>query len=74
MNTEFTLIDGYDDFADNSASIITYTVNGVNMSEAEFAQYLREKYMKKPPIGYTSKEISRMKDNDILDMDYFLNE
>lgn len=71
---EFNLIDGYDDFADNSASIVTYTVNGVTMSEAEFAQRLREKYMKNPPIGYSSKEISRMKDNDILDMDYFLNE
>lgn len=71
---EFNLIDGYDDFADNSASIVTYTVNGVQMSEAEFAQYLREKYMKNPPVGYSSKEISRMKDNDILDMDYFLNE
>lgn len=70
----FNNIDGYDDFADNSASIVTYTVNGVKMSEAEFAQYLREKYMKNPPIGYSSKEISRMKDNDILDMDYFLNE
>ena len=71
---EFNLIDGYDDFADNSASIVTYTVNGVQMSDAEFAQYLREKYMKNPPVGYSSKEISRMKDNDILDMDYFLNE
>lgn len=71
---EFNLIDGYDDFADNSASIVTYTVNGVTMSEAEFAQRHREKYMKNPPIGYSSKEISRMKDNDILDMDYFLNE
>ena len=71
---DFNLFDGYDDFADNSASIVTYTVNGVQMSEAEFAQYLREKYMKNPPVGYSSKEISRMKDNDILDMDYFLNE
>ena len=71
---DFNLIDGYDDFADNSASIVTYTVNGVQMSEAEFAQYLREKYMKNPPVGYSSKEISRMKENDILDMDYFLNE
>lgn len=71
---EFDLIDGYDDFADSSTSIVTYTVNGVKMSEAEFAQYLREKYMKNPPIGYSSKEISRMRDNDILDMDYFLNE
>lgn len=71
---EFGLIDGYDDFADNSASIVTYVINGVKMSEAEFAQHLREKYMKKPPVGYSSEEISRMTDNDILDMDYFLNE
>lgn len=73
-NMEFDLIDGYEDFADNSASIVTYVVNGVEISEAEFAQRLREKYMKNPPVGYSSKEISRMTDNDILDMDYFLNE
>lgn len=71
---EFDLIDGYDDFADSTSSIVTYVVNGVKMTEAEFAQRLREKYTKNPPIGYTAKEISRMSDNDILDMDYFLNE
>lgn len=71
---EFTNIDGYDDFADDSTSIITYIVDGVQMSESEFAQIVREKYMKNPPIGYSSEEISHMKDSDILDMDYFLNE
>lgn len=35
---------------------------------------LRKKYMDNPPEGYTSKEIERMSDEDILDMDYFLNE
>ena len=40
----------------------------------ELAQKLREKYMKRPPEGYTSDEISQMRDNDILDMDYFMNE
>ena len=35
---------------------------------------LREKYMQNPPAGYTRREIERMRDNDILDMDYFLNE
>jgi hypothetical protein len=35
---------------------------------------LREKYMKGPPIGYTKREIEKMSDNDLLDMDYFLNE
>ena len=66
--------DGYDCFEENSTSIVTYEVNGVKMTEAEFAQRLREKYIENPPEGYTAKEISRMRDNDILDMDYFLNE
>lgn len=35
---------------------------------------LRRKYMDNPPEGYTAKEIERMSDEDILDMDYFLNE
>lgn len=35
---------------------------------------LRKKYMKNPPEGYTSKDIEEMTDEDILDMDYFLNE
>ena len=67
-------IDGYDCFEENSTSIVTYEVNGVKMTEAEFAQRLREKYIENPPEGYTAREISRMRDNDILDMDYFLNE
>lgn len=35
---------------------------------------LRKKYMKNPPEGFTAKEIQYMSDDDILDMDYFLNE
>ena len=35
---------------------------------------LRKKYMKNPPEGYTAKDIEEMTDEDILDMDYFLNE
>lgn len=35
---------------------------------------LRKKYMKNPPEGFTAKEIEKMSDEDILDMDYFLNE
>lgn len=35
---------------------------------------LREKYINSPPEGYTRKEIERMREEDLLDMDYFLNE
>lgn len=35
---------------------------------------LKKYYMKHPPEGFSSKEISKMSDEDILDMDYFLNE
>ena len=35
---------------------------------------LRKKYMDNPPEGMTFEDIRRMSENDLLDMDYFLNE
>lgn len=35
---------------------------------------LRKKYMDNPPIGYSRKDVSKMSDDELLDMDYFLNE
>lgn len=35
---------------------------------------LRKKYMDNPPKGMTSRDIRNMSDDDLLDMDYFLNE
>ena len=35
---------------------------------------LRKKYMDNPPEGMTSKDIRRMSEEELLDMDYFLNE
>lgn len=35
---------------------------------------LRQKYMNNPPEGMTSKDIRHMSDDELLDMDYFLNE
>ncbi len=35
---------------------------------------LRKKYMDNPPEGMTSKDIRCMSEDDLLDMDYFLNE
>lgn len=35
---------------------------------------LREKYINNPPEGMSSKDIRLMSDDDLLDMDYFLNE
>lgn len=35
---------------------------------------LREKYILKPPEGMTSEDIRHMSEDDLLDMDYFLNE
>ena len=37
-------------------------------------QMLRQKYMDNPPEGYTKTEIQKMRDEDLLDMDYFLHE
>ena len=35
---------------------------------------LRKKYMDNPPEGMTSKDIRHMSEDELLDMDYFLNE
>ncbi len=35
---------------------------------------LRKKYMDNPPEGMTSGDICRISEDDLLDMDYFLNE
>ena len=34
---------------------------------------LRRKYMDNPPEGMTSMDIRRMSEDELLDMDYFLN-
>lgn len=44
------------------------------MTEKELLAELRVKYTKNPPEGMTSREVQQMSDNDLLDMDYFLNE
>lgn len=35
---------------------------------------LRKKYMDNPPEGLTSKDIRNMSEDELLNMDYFLNE
>ena len=35
---------------------------------------LREKYILNPPEGMTSEDIRHMSEEDLLDMDYFLND
>lgn len=42
----------------------------MNLSISE----LREKYINNPPEGMTSEDIRSMNDEELLDMDYFLNE
>ncbi len=43
----------------------------MNKSEIE---ELRKKYIANPPEGMTSRDIRRMSEEDLLDLDYFLNE
>ena len=35
---------------------------------------LRKKYIEKPPEGTTSRDIRHMSEEELLDMDYFLND
>ena len=41
---------------------------------SKHVEELRQKYIKNPPEGMTAKDIRTMSDDDLLDMDYFLNE
>ncbi len=44
------------------------------ITNKELAAKLRIEYAKNPPDGMTAAEILRMKDEVLLDMDYFLHE
>jgi len=37
-------------------------------------QKLRQQFLDNPPEGISKKQIRNMSDNDLLDMDFFLNE
>jgi len=42
--------------------------------DSQFLEKLRQKYIKNPPEGMTSKLVKNMTDSDLLDMHYFLIE
>ena len=44
------------------------------ITEEELLPIIRKQYIENPPEGYTSEDIREMSDEDLLDMDYFLNE
>ena len=44
------------------------------ITEEELLPIIRKQYIENPPDGYTSEDIREMSDEDLLDMDYFLNE
>ena len=45
-----------------------------SMSFKLVSEELRKKYIENPPEGMTSEDIRHMSEDDLLDMDYFLNE
>lgn len=44
------------------------------MSNKSDIEELRQKYIQNPPEGLSAKDIEKMSDNDLLDMDFFLSE
>ena len=44
------------------------------MDNTKHIEELRQKYINNPPDGMSAYEIKHMSDEDLLDMDYFLNE
>lgn len=47
---------------------------GGSMMNSKFLEELRQRYMKNPPEGMTSKLVKNMTDSDLLDMHCFLTE
>ena len=66
--------DGYDSLGKDGKSIVHYILDDEVFTEAEYAELIRDKYIKTPPEGYTSDDIRAMSADSLLDMDYFLNE
>jgi len=62
-----------DEFLDMMMYLMATDVNTEEFTQ-EDVDNLRKYYMKHVPEGFTKEKISKMKDEDILDMDYFLNE
>lgn len=44
------------------------------MNDKQLVEKLKQKYMQNPPEGMTTSQVENMSDDDLLDMDYFLNE
>ena len=44
------------------------------MSMSKRSDEIRDKYITNPPEGITADDIRSMSEDDLLDMDYFLNE
>ena len=42
--------------------------------DKEYLEKLRNKYIQNPPEGMTTEDVKHMSDDDLLDMDYFLND
>ena len=51
---------------------IVHTTEENTMSKR--SDEIRDKYIKNPPEGMTADDIRHMSEDDLLDMDYFLNE
>lgn len=46
----------------------------MSIPDADKVFKLRQRYLNDPPDGMTKSMIKNMSDDDLLDMDYFLNE
>lgn len=54
-------------------SVVQSSQGGIDTMKSNIEE-LRIKYIDNPPEGMTSADIRHMSDDDLLDMDYFLNE
>ena len=57
----------------SARSVVQSSQGGIDTMKSNIEE-LRKKYINNPPEGLTSADIRHMSDDDLLDMDYFLNE
>jgi len=57
-----------------SSCCVTILLNTEEKTMSNRSDEIRNKYIKNPPEGMTADDIRHMSEDDLLDMDYFLNE
>ena len=68
------LQDIFKDYYEENTSDYDRMIQTEENTMSKRSDEIRDKYIKNPPEGMTADDIRHMSEDDLLDMDYFLNE